>query len=65
MREAVGDNREEVATLEEAMSVIVERPLSADRARGEVGAPTGKAATAVGTTSILERRGGIRDLCEG
>lgn len=43
------------------MPVMVEGPLSTDRARGEAGASTGKAATASGTTSILEGRGGITD----
>lgn len=41
--------------------MMVEGPLSADRAGGEGGAPTGKAATAAGTTSFLEGRGGITD----
>lgn len=41
--------------------MLVESPLSTDRARGEVGAPTGKAVTAAGTTSFLEGRGGITD----
>lgn len=44
--------------------MMVEGPLSADRARGEGGAPTGKAATAAGTTSFLEGRGGITDRGE-
>lgn len=67
MREAVGDKGEEIAAseeaagLQEAMLVMVEGPLSADRARGEGGAPTGKAARAAGTTSFLEGRGGITD----
>lgn len=38
------------------MSVMVEGPLSTDRARGEAGASTGKAATASGITSFLEGR---------
>lgn len=41
--------------------MMVQGPLSADRARGEGGAPTGKAARAAGTTSFLEGRGGITD----
>lgn len=67
MREAVGDKGEETAAFEEPEGlqedtlVMVESPLSTDRARGEVGAATGKAATAAGTTSFLEGRGGITD----
>lgn len=65
MREAVGDNGEEVATfdepegLKEAMPVMAEGSFSTERARGAAEAPTGKAATAAGATSFLEGRGGI------
>lgn len=68
MRGAVGDNGEDGAKceepegLQEAMHVMVEGPLSTDRARGGAGAPVGKSATAAGTTSLLEGRGGITDL---
>lgn len=62
MRGAVGDNGEEAAMSEETRSGTAEMPLSADRAREEVGAPPGKAVTAVGTTSFLEGGGGITDL---
>ena len=62
MRGAVGDNGEEAATSEETRSGTAEMPLSADRAREEVGAPPGKAVPAVGTTSFLEGRGGITGL---
>lgn len=67
MREAVGDEGEEVATfeepegLQEAMPVMVEGPLSTVRAKGEVGTPTGTTSPA-GTISFPEGRGGITDL---
>lgn len=41
--------------------MMVQSPLSTDRAREEAGAPAGKAATAAGTTSFLEGRGEIID----
>lgn len=67
LTEAVGDKEEEVAAFEEQEGpqggtlVVVEGPLSIDRARGEARAPTGKAATAAGTTSFLEGRGEMTD----
>lgn len=65
MTEPVGDNGEEVSTLEpekEAMSMMAEGSLSTERARGEAEAPTGKVAIAAGATSFLEGSGGITDL---
>lgn len=67
MREAVGAKGEETAALEEPEElqedtlVMAGSPLSTDRAREEAGAPTGKAATAAGTTLLLEGRGETTD----